>query len=112
VAGAVSGASVSIASNATGSPTSVSLAGTGQAVSSHSVLLSWNASATAGSAYNVYRAGSSGGYSTTPLNSAPVNSLTYTDATVASGQSYFYVVTAVDAGQQSGDSNEVSVSIP
>ena len=111
-AGAVSGAGVSIASNATGSPTTVALSGTGQAASSHSVLLSWNASATSGSAYNVYRAGSSGGYSTTPLNAAPVSSLTYTDTTVASGQSYFYVVTAVDAGQQSGDSNEVSVSIP
>ncbi len=112
-AGAVSGASVGVASDATGSPTTVALSGTGQAASTHSVLLQWDASATTGvSGYNVYRAGSSGGYSTTPLNSTPVTTLTFTDATVASGQSYFYVVTAVDAGQASSDSNEVSASIP
>ena len=111
--GTVAGASVKIASNATGSPTTVALAGTGQAASSHSVLLSWDASITSGvSGYNVYRAGSSGGYSTTPLNSSPVTSTAFTDPSVASGQSYFYVVTAVDAGQQSSDSNEVSVAIP
>lgn len=112
-AGAVSGAGVSVASNATGSPTTIALSGTGQATSSHTVMLTWDASVTAGvSGYNVYRAGSSGGYGTTPLNSTPISTLTFTDTAVVSGQSYFYVVTAVDAGQASSDSNEVSVSIP
>jgi hypothetical protein len=112
-AGAVTGASASVASNATGSPTTVTLSGTGQTASSHSVLLTWDASITSGvSGYNVFRATSSGGYGTTPLNSAPVSTMTFTDTTVASGQSYFYVVTAVDAGEASSDSNEVSVSIP
>jgi hypothetical protein len=111
-AGAVSGASASIASNATGSPTTVALSGTGQAVA-HSVLLQWDGSVTAGvNGYNVYRATSSGGYSTTPLNPTPVSTTTFTDSTVTDGQSYFYVVTAVDAGEASSDSNEVSVSIP
>jgi hypothetical protein len=112
-AGGVSGAGVSVASNATGSPTTIALSGTGQATSLHTVLLTWDASVTAGvSGYNVYRAGSSGGYGTTPLNSTPIPTLTFTDTAVVSGQSYFYVVTAVDAGQASSDSNEVSVSIP
>jgi Abnormal spindle-like microcephaly-assoc'd, ASPM-SPD-2-Hydin/Protein of unknown function (DUF1573) len=112
-AGAVTGASASVASNATGSPTAVALSGTGQAAAVHSVLLQWDGSVTAGvNGYNVYRATSSGGYSTTPLNPAPVSTTTFTDATVADGQSYFYVVTAVDAGAASSDSNEVSVSIP
>jgi hypothetical protein len=112
-AGAVNGASASVSSNATASPTILALSGTGQAAATHSVQLQWDGSITAGvNGYNVYRATSSGGYSTTPLNPAPVSTTTFTDATVATGQSYFYVVTAVDAGAASSDSNEVSVSIP
>jgi Cep192 domain 4/Abnormal spindle-like microcephaly-assoc'd, ASPM-SPD-2-Hydin/HYDIN/CFA65/VesB-like, Ig-like domain len=112
-AGAVTGASASVGSNAAGSPTIVTLSGTGRAAATHSVLLQWDASVTAGvNGYNVYRATASGGYGTTPLNSTPVSAMTFTDTTVTSGQSYFYVVTAVDTGQASSDSNEVSVSIP
>lgn len=112
-AGAVNGASVSIASNATGSPTTIALSGTGQAVSSHSVALSWTASATAGvNAYNVFRATTSGGYGPTPLNPSPVATTNYTDTNVVSGQQYFYVVTALDAGVSSADSKEISVTIP
>jgi fibronectin type 3 domain-containing protein len=113
VAGAVSGASVKVASNATGSPTTIALSGTGQATASHSVALTWNASPTSGiSGYNIFRATSSDGYGTTPLNASPVPALTYTDTTVASGQTYFYVVTAVNAGGNSTHSNEVPASIP
>jgi hypothetical protein len=113
-AGAVTGASVSVASNATNAPTTVSLSGTGQAAATqHSVQLSWDSSISSGvSGYNVYRATTSGGYSTTPLNPSPVTTLTYTDSSVTSGDQYFYVVTAVDAGEASSDSNEVSVTIP
>jgi fibronectin type 3 domain-containing protein len=64
------------------------------------------------SGYNVYRATTSGGYSTTPLNPSPVTTLTYTDSSVTSGDQYFYVVTAVDGSEASSDSNEVSVTIP
>jgi centrosomal CEP192-like protein/ASPM-SPD-2-Hydin domain-containing protein len=112
-AGAVNGASVSIASNATGSPTTIALSGTGQAVSSHSVALSWTASVTTGvNAYNVFRATTSGGYGPTPLNPSPVATTNYTDTNVVSGQQYFYVVTALDAGVSSADSKEISVTIP
>lgn len=111
--GVVTGANVKVASNATGSPATIALTGTGQAAASHSVALTWNASPTAGvSGYNVFRATTSGGYGTTPLNSSPVAALTYTDTTVVSGQSYFYIVQAVNAGVSSTDSNEAPVTIP
>jgi len=113
----LTGASVKIASNATNSPTTIPLSGTGQAAPTpptpHSVALSWNPSTTSGvSGYNIYRATTSGGYGTTPVNSSPVPGSSYTDTTVASGQTYFYVATAVDAGTQSVDSNEVQAVIP
>ena len=112
-AAALTGASVMIASNATNSPATISLSGTGQAASSHSVALSWTPSTTTGvTGYNIYRATTSGGFGTTPLNSSPVLGPTYTDTTVLSGQTYLYVATAVDAGSQSIDSNEVSTVIP
>jgi hypothetical protein len=113
-AGAVTGASVSVASNATNTPTTVSLSGTGQAAATqHSVVLSWDSSLSSGvSGYNVYRSTTSSGFSTTPLNPSPVTTLTYTDSSVTSGDQYFYVVTAVDGSEASGDSNEVSVTIP
>jgi hypothetical protein len=106
--GAVSGASVSVASNATNSPTVISLSGTG----THSVSLAWMASSTSGVTYNVFRGTATGGESTTPLNSSPVSATGYTDTNVTSGQIYFYVVTAVDSGGSSGDSNEANVTIP
>ncbi len=109
-AGAVNG-SVSIASNASGSPAAISVAGTGVTQAQHTVSLSWDASASA-SGYNVYRSLSSGsGYArlTNGLDAA----LSYSDNTVQSGQTYFYVTTAVDsAGKESGYSTEVSANIP
>ena len=113
-AGAVTGASISVASNAANTPTTVSLSGTGQAAATqHAVTLSWDSSISNGvSGYNVYRSTTSSGFSSTPLNPSPVTTLTYTDSTVTSGDQYFYVVTAVDGSEASSDSNEVSVTIP
>jgi hypothetical protein len=110
----LTGASIKIASNTANSPTTISLSGTGKAAAtSHSVALTWNPSITSGvSGYNIYRATTSGGYGTTPVNPSPVSGTTYTDTTVVSGQTYFYVATAVDAGTQSIDSNEVQAVIP
>jgi hypothetical protein len=110
-AGTVSGASVSVASNATGSPTTIALSGAGQ--TPHSVALSWTASVTPGvNGYNVFRATTSGGYGPTPLNPSPVSAAAYTDTNVVSGQQYFYVVTALEGGVSSADSKEISVMIP
>ena len=54
VVGAASG-NISIASNASGSPSRVSLTGTGVAPAQHSVALTWIASTSTVAGYNVYR---------------------------------------------------------
>jgi fibronectin type 3 domain-containing protein len=105
-------AGVQIASNAANSPLAIAVAGASQAASSHSVQLSWTASSTSGVSYDVFRATTSGGYGSTPLNPSPIAGTTFTDTTVLPGQTYFYVATAVDSGESSVDSNEVSVTIP
>jgi len=77
----------------------------------HSVLLTWNASTSVVSGYNVYRSTVSGS-SYTKINSSLVAVLTYTDTTVQNGTTYFYVTTAVDANSvESVNSNEVSAVI-
>jgi hypothetical protein len=80
----------------------------------HTVSLSWAASTTSGVTYNVYRATSSGGYNyTTPLNATPISGTSFSDCTVGIGQSYYYVVRAVDgSGNQSANSTETTVTIP
>jgi fibronectin type 3 domain-containing protein len=73
--------------------------------------LSWNASTSTVSGYNVYRSTVSG-TQYAKLNSALVG-LAYTDTSVLNGKTYFYVTTAVDAnGVESVYSNEVSANIP
>ena len=110
-AGAAAG-TLTIVSNATGSPATIAVSGSGVAAPvQHTVALSWNASSLA-AGYSVYRSVTSGaGYS--KLNSSLDSGLSYSDSTVQNGQSYFYVTTAVDAaGNESVFSTEVSVNIP
>jgi hypothetical protein len=103
---------ISIVSNATGSPAAISLTGTGVAPIQHSVALTWNASTSTVSGYNVYRSTVSGS-SYIKINSSLVATLSYTDSTVQNGTTYFYVTTAVDStGNESVHSNEVSAPIP
>jgi hypothetical protein len=105
--GSASG-SVSIASNATNSPTTISLSG-----ESHTVLLSWTASTSSGvTGYYIYRATSSGSY--TKLNSSsPVSTTQYTDTTVQAATSYSYEVAAVDSsGVESSPSSPTTVNVP
>lgn len=110
-AGSVTG-SLSLVSNAPGPPTSIPLSGTGAAVVAHLATLGWDASVSTISGYNVYRATVSGG-PYTKLTSSLMGGLTWTDNSVTAGQTYFYVVTAVDTtGVESIFSNEVSVTIP
>ena len=78
----------------------------------HSVSLSWTASTSTGVVnYNVYRnTGSEGPYTLLASTSAAV---TYTDLVVAAGETYYYVVTAVDgSGNESAYSNSASATIP
>ncbi len=89
-----------------------SLAGTGMAATTHSVGLSWEASSSSVNGYNVYR-GSSASGSYSKLNSSLDANTSYTDSTVQSGNTYFYVTTAVGTdGVESGYSNQVQVTIP
>lgn len=100
--------SVTITSNASNSPTTVTLTG-----GSHLVDLSWTASTSVVVGYNVYRGTVSGGPYATKLNSAVVPGTAYTDTAVVAGQTYFYVVTAVDAnGVESVYSNQASALVP
>jgi hypothetical protein len=103
---------LSIASNAPGSPMKVGLAGTASATASHSVALTWDRSSSTVMGYFVYRSSKpSGPYA--KVNSAADASLSYSDSTVANGQVYYYVVTAVDSSNiESAYSNQVSVTIP
>ncbi len=109
VAGTQSG-SVSIVSDASNSPGTISLSGAG--VLDHSVDLAWDASISTVDGHNMYRSTQSGGpYAR--VNSSLVVPTTFTDSTVDSGVTYFYVVTAVDSdGVESIFSNEVSAVIP
>jgi hypothetical protein len=103
-------ASLAIADNATGSPQTVSLTGLGI----HNVDLLWTPSTTSGVVgYNVYRGTTSGGESSTPLNSTPVTGATFTDQSVTAGTTYYYVVTAVGSDDtQSPASGESSTMVP
>jgi hypothetical protein len=101
-------ANVSFASNASNSPTLESASGSGTPPPQHSVALTWAAS----TGYNVYRGTVSGG-PYTEINSALDSTTSDTDSTVQGGQTYYYVVTAVDsAGAESAYSNQVTAVIP
>ena len=111
-AGALTG-SVSFLSDAVNSPTALSLSGAGIEPETHSVSLAWDASTSPNvSGHHVYRrTQSSGPFS--PINLFLVLSTTFTDSSVLAGQTYFYVVTAVDAnGVESIFSNEATAVVP
>ena len=107
------GGSATILSNASGSNSSIALSGTGVAPSAqHSVALNWGASTTSVAGYYVYRSLVKGS-SYARMTASPVGGTTYADSSVQSGQTYYYVATAVDAsGAESVHSNEVSALIP
>lgn len=89
---------------------------TGTAVTSsipHTVSLSWNASTSTNiKGYYVYRADIAGG-AYAKLNGSPVTATAYTDASVASGRTYYYVTTAVDTNNvESTYSNQATAVVP
>ena len=106
------GASASLSFGGTAPSAVESLSGAGSAPPQHSVALSWTADSGTVAGYNVYRGTQTGG-PYTKLTSAPAPATTYGDAAVTSGQTYFYVTTAVDStGAESSHSNEVQAAIP
>lgn len=108
---------MTIASNATDSTNKIPLSGSASGSSTqtnltqHIVTLQWDVSTTPGTVgYYVYRGNRGGNYRKI---SPTVAGTSYADATVSSGESVVYVVTAVDSsGVESGFSNPVSVTVP
>jgi hypothetical protein len=109
--GAASG-SITFTSNATNTAAVASLTGTGTPAPQHSVSLSWTASTSTVVGYNVYRGALTGGpYAM--LGSGNGTGTSYTDSSVQAGQTYYYVVTAVDgSGTESVYSNQVQAVVP
>jgi hypothetical protein len=103
---------LSLTDNATTSPGKISATGAGVATKQHTVGLTWQPSKSTVAGYNVYRGTATGGpYS--KLNSSSLVSTSYSDNTVKSGSTYFYVTTAVNSsGAESIKSNEVRTAIP
>jgi Abnormal spindle-like microcephaly-assoc'd, ASPM-SPD-2-Hydin len=117
-----SSATVSFLSPSLTSPGTLSLTGDGVTNSSSSpapptpaaasVKLSWSPSSSTVIGYLVYRSDSSGG-SYSALFGTALNQTSYTDSTVSSGTTYYYVVTAVNStGTQSTYSNQVTAVVP
>lgn len=78
----------------------------------HSVLLTWTASATSGVTYNVYRSLTSGSCKTTTVATG-LTATTFTDNAVTNGSTYFYSVDAQNGGGKSAcTSPDVQVLIP
>ena len=105
--------SISISNSATTSPIKISVTGSGVQSAPQSVSLGWQPSLSPGViGYFVYRGTISGGpYSV--LNASPDSSTQYTDSTVLSGGTYYYVVTSADSNNmQSGFSAQVKAVIP
>jgi hypothetical protein len=79
----------------------------------HNVALTWTASTSANvKGYYVYRGSVSGG-PYTKLATSLAAGTSYTDTTVAAGQTYYYVATSLDTNnQESAYSTEVKAVIP
>ena len=104
-------ASGSFSSNASNASLTQALSGTGTPAPQHSVALSWSPSTSSVVGYNVYRGTKTGGpYSKITSMNADT---TFVDSSVQSGQTYFYVTTAVDgSGKESANSNQTQAVIP
>ena len=108
----IAAGSIGLASTAANSPMTISLSGSGVQPGFHSASLAWSESSSDVFAYNIYRATISGGpYAI--LSLAPVTTNQYLDTDVTAGQTYYYVVTALDSmNNESTYSNEASAIIP
>lgn len=73
------------------------------------VTLTWSTVSCPSVTYNVKRSTSDGGPYTTLANTSSTN---YTDTSVLDGATYYYVVSAVDAGGEGTNSAQVSATLP
>jgi hypothetical protein len=83
-------------------------------VGQHAVDLRWNASTSADVVgYNVYRGQVVSGPYSKINTGGPIGSTLYSDTSVSSGITYYYVATVVDSsGQESAHSNQAQAAIP
>ena len=95
------------------SPPNTAIAQLSITVTSHSVLLTWDASTSQDViGYNAYRGTTSGG-PYTKVNSSLISSTSYLDQSVQSGNKYYYVTTAVNSqGLESVYSNQAVATVP
>ncbi len=116
----VASGTVSILSANLSSPESISLSGDGVSTTNtppptatqHAVHLTWNPSSSAVVGYRVYRSTTSGQFYS-PLFSTPLDAFSFDDSTVTNGDTYYYVVTAVDSsGVESTYSNQATANVP
>ena len=100
---------LTVTSNATASPLTETLSGTG----AHVVDLSWTASSSSGvTGYNVYRSNTSEGQFNV-INTSPVVGTSFEDSNVTAGQTYYYKTTAIGpGGVESAYSNVTSATVP
>lgn len=84
---------------------------TASAAGSGQINLSWTASATSGATYNVYESTTSG-FAPAPSNriASGVASTSYAVTGLTAGTTYYYRVTAVNAGGESAASNQASAT--
>ena len=105
-------AKVGFISNAVDSPTIEQVTGKGVAQAAHNVYLTWEPGEGSPVGYNIYRSTVQAG-PFAEINSSLDSSTNYTDYTVVSGTTYYYVVTEVNAqGEESAYSNEAQAIIP
>jgi hypothetical protein len=112
-ASGVASVAASFNSDASNSPTSVTITGTGVAAPVHSVSLSWTGSSSPNViGYNIYRrTGNTGSFA--QINSALDANTAFTDTSVADGQTYYYETTAVNSSnEESAHTSPVQAVIP
>ncbi len=89
------------------------MTGLAAAADNASITLAWDANSESNlTGYNVYRSQSAGAF-TSPLNPSLVSGTSMIDPTVQTGNTYYYVVKAVNsAGQESSASNQIPFTVP
>jgi hypothetical protein len=103
---------ITVSSNATNSPASISLSGMGVAAAPHTVALSWAPAVSGVTGFKTYVSMVSGG-PYVELGAVSSTTPSYTDSSVQSGHTYYYVVTAVNSTNvESLYSNEASAIVP
>jgi hypothetical protein len=103
---------ITVSSNASNSPASILLSGSGVASGSHSVTLSWTGGASGITGYHAYSSTISGG-PFVRMTSAALTTPSFRDTSVQSGRTYYYVVTALDSSnQESVYSSEATAIVP